>query len=128
MSWRWLRNYRLPISFIAFVAGLYFGITSGYWVVQRAGLISKNASFEYLTAWANAWNWWLLILGVILIFAGGWYFWDTLRKMREFEEYMESESRKKFKENIRELEEIAYKLGDRYMERLEEKKREWRIK
>ena len=128
MAKRWVRNHMLLIAFVLFVVGWYMSITSGYWVIQRAKMIGEDYRLEYLTAWADAWNWWLLITGVILIFVGGWYLYDISKKRRKFEEYINSESKKKFKENLRDLEEIAYKLGDRYIERFEEKKREWRIK
>ncbi len=128
MSWRKIRPFILPISIILFGAGLYWSITSGYWVLQRSEFIEKNDTFEYLTAWAGAWNWWFLTLGLILLFVGGWYSFDTIRKKREFEEYINSDSKKKFVQNLRDLEEIAYKLGPVYEERLEEKKREWKVK
>lgn len=128
MSWRKIRPYILPISIILFGAGLYWTITGGYWVLQRSEFIEKNDTFEYLTAWAGAWNWWFLTLGLILLFVGGWYSFDTIRKKREFEEYINSDSKKKFVQNLRDLEEIAYKLGPVYEERLEEKKREWKVK
>ena len=69
-----------------------------------------------------------MVLGLILVAVGGWYTFDTIRKRREFEEYINSESKRKFTQNLRELEEISYKLGERYESRLNEKKREWKIK
>ena len=128
MSWRNWRNYILQISILIFGVGWYLTITGGYWVLQRSGLYGKEYNFEYLTAWAGEWNWWFLILGLILLFVGGWYTIDTLRKMRKFEEYINSDSKKKFVNDLRELEDIAYKLGKKYEERLEEKKRKWKIK
>ncbi len=128
MSWKKLRAFILPISLVLFGIGGYLTITGGYYVLQRSGLYGKELDFENLTAWAGEWNWWFLILGIILLFAGGWYTIDTLRKIRKFEEYINSDSKKKFVSDLRELEEIAYKLGRKYEERLEEKKRKWRIK
>ncbi len=128
MAWKKLRPLILPISIVLFALGWYLSVTGGYWVLQRSGLFGKQHDFEYLTAWAANWNWWFLTLGIILIFAGGWYAIDTLRKIRKFEEYINSESKKKFVSDLRELEEIAYKLGRKYEERLEEKKRKWRVK
>ena len=128
MFWRKLRAFTLQISILLFGLGWYLSITGGYWVLQRSGLFGKESDFEYLTAWASDWNWWFLILGIFLIFVGGWYTFDTLRKIRKFERDINSESKKKFVSDLRELEEIAYKLGRKYEERLEEKKREWKIK
>lgn len=128
MALRKIREYMIFIGLLMLGSGLYFTITSGYWVLQRSEFIEKNYSLEQLTAWAGNWNWWLLTLGVILISVGGWLTYDTFKKKSEFEEYINTDSKKKFVQNLRDLEEIAYKLGPKYEERLAEKKREWRIK
>ncbi|NPA75325.1 MAG: DUF3198 domain-containing protein [Euryarchaeota archaeon] len=128
MSWRKLRGFILYISIALFALGLYWTITGGYWVLQRSDFFGKNEYLEQLTAWAGEWNFWFLALGLILLTAGAWYTVDTIKKRREFEKYINSDSKRKFTQNLRELEEIAYKLGDKYVERMEEKKREWKIK
>ncbi len=128
MSWRRIRPFILPVSIILLGAGIYWTLTGGYWVLQRSNFLDKNNTFEYLTAWAGEWNWWFLTLGLILLFVGGWYTVDTIRKKMKFEEYINSDSKKKFVQNLRDLEEIAYKLGPVYEERLEEKKKEWKVK
>lgn len=128
MSWRKAREFIPHISLILLVLGVYLAITSGYWVLQAAGFLNKNPSLDNLTSWAGAWNYWLLGIGLILIGVGGWYFFDTMRKRRKFEEYIHSESKREFVNNLRELEEIAYKLGEKYENRLEEMKKKWKVK
>ncbi len=128
MSWRKIRGFILHLSIAMLALGIYWTITGGYWVLQRSNFFGKNGTIEYLTAWASKWNYWFMVLGLILVAVGGWYTFDTIRKRREFEEYINSESKRKFTQNLRELEEISYKLGERYESRLNEKKREWKIK
>ena len=128
MSWSKMREYILHISLALFIWGLYWTITGGYWVLQSTGFIKKDPGMDYLTAWAGDWNYWFLIIGVFIAIAGGWYVFDTLRKRLKFEEYINSESKREFVSNLKELEEISYKLGEKYQNRLEEKKREWRVK
>ncbi len=128
MSWKKLREFILHISLFLFALGVYWTITGGYWVLHTTGFLEKNINLDNLTAWAGAWNYWFLGLGLILLGVGGWYAFDTIRKRREFEEYMASDSKREFVSNLREIEEIAYKLGEKYQNRLEEKKRKWRIK
>ncbi|AGB04637.1 Protein of unknown function (DUF3198) [Aciduliprofundum sp. MAR08-339] len=128
MSWSKLREYILHISLALFVIGIYLLITSGYWVLASTKFIQKDPGMDYLTAWAGNWNYWLLVLGIIFVIAGGWFTFDTLRKRLKFEEYIDSESKREFVNNLRELEEISYKLGKKYQERLEETKRKWRVK
>ncbi len=128
MSWSKFREYILHISILLLILGLYLVITSGYWVLNAIGFIGKDPGMDYLTTWAGDWNYWLLVLGIIFVIAGGWFTFDTLRKRLKFEEYIESESKRDFVNNLRELEEISYKLGEKYQKRLEEKKRKWRVK
>ncbi len=128
MSWKKLREFILHISLVLFALGIYMTVSGGYWVLQRSGLFGKVYTLEHLTSSLGEWNWWILVGGIILVIAGGWYSVDTIRKRREFEEYMESESKREFIKNLRELEELAYKLGEKYQKQLEEKKKEWKIK
>jgi len=128
MSWKKAREFIPHISLILFALGVYWTITGGYWVLQTTGFLNKNISMDTLSSWAGAWNYWFLGIGLILMGVGGWYFFDTIRKRRKFEEYIHSESKREFVNNLRELEEIAYKLGERYEKRLEEKKKKWKVK
>ena len=128
MSWKKLREYILYMSLVLFALGVYLTITGGYWVLHDTGFIGKEVNLENLTKWAGAWNYWFLGLGVILIIVGGWYTFDTLRKRRKFEEYINSESKREFVNNLRELEEITYKLGEKYEKILDEKKKKWKVK
>ncbi|HHE75781.1 MAG TPA: DUF3198 domain-containing protein [Candidatus Aciduliprofundum boonei] len=128
MSWKKAREFIPHISLILFALGVYWTITGGYWVLQTTGFLNKNISMDTLSSWAGAWNYWFLGIGLILMGVGGWYFFDTIRKRRKFEEYIHSESKREFVNNLRELEEIAYKLGERYENRLEEKKKKWKVK
>ncbi len=128
MNWRKLREYILLISIVLLAAGIYLTVTSGYWVLKDIGFISPNNGMDYLTQWAGDWNYWLLAVGIIFLISGGWYTVDTIRKREEFEEYMNSGSKREFVKHIKELEELAYKLGEKYQKRLEEQKRKWRVK
>ncbi len=128
MNWKKLREFILLISIVLFAAGIYLTVTSGYWVLNAIGFISSNDGMDYLTQWAGNWNYWLLALGLLILVVGGWYTIDTIRKRDKFEEYIESGSKREFVKHIKELEELAYKLGEKYQIRLEEKKRKWRVK
>lgn len=73
-------------------------------------------------------NWiiWVAFVGILLLFSGGWYFGDTIRKRREFNRLIETDSKAKFVRNQDRLEELAYfYLGSEYRKRVEAKKREF---
>ena len=128
MNWKKMREFILLISVIFFAVGIYLTVTSGYWVLNKIGFIGSNDGMDYLTQWAGNWNYWLLAVGLLLLFVGGWYTIDTIRKREKFEEYINSGSKREFVKHIKELEELAYKLGEKYQVRLYEHKRKWRVK
>lgn len=122
---RKVRENMIPISgsiFIVSAIGVF--ISSGY-------LFFSDILPESLKGICSApgnWNYWILLLSAFGLLIGGWYFYDTLKKRRKFEELMETNSRSKFMRNLSELEDIAWYLGRDYESRLEEKKRTLRVK
>lgn len=119
------RNYKLPISAVMLIAGMLLLFFSTYYLMfyrQQPDFV-KN-----ITEPLGNWNYWVFLLGLVLAAAGAWYIYDTLRKLREFFEYLHSDSKATFRNNLADLMYLAEHLGDRYVEMVEEKKREWKIK
>ena len=80
-------------------------------------------------AWIGAWIVWAAVLGPVLFFGGGWYFFDTIRKRREFGRLVETDSKAKFVRNQDRLAQLAYYyLGSEYTKRVEKKKAEFNLK
>lgn len=72
---------------------------------------------------------WVGILGFFGLLGGGYYFFDTIRKDREFNRLLSTNSKEVFVKNLKRIEELAYyDLPSAYERRLNEKKREFRIK
>ncbi len=66
--------------------------------------------------------------GPIILIAGGWYFFDNLRKRKEFKELMETTSKAKFIRNMDRAEFLAWKLTMDHQKQLMDKKKEFHIK
>jgi hypothetical protein len=122
---KWMREHALVLS------GTILGIS-------LAGLLI-SLSYFFLMSYVpdpvtgiieapGAWNYWIILLSSFGVIIGGWYFYDTKKKMKKFEELMETKSKSKFTRNLAELEDIAWHLGQDYEDRLTEKKRKLRIK
>jgi hypothetical protein len=78
--------------------------------------------------WIGDWKYWCLMVGIILIIAGGWYFFDNIRKRREFKELMEITSKKKFIQNLDRVEYLAWKLTPWHRIEVSKKKKKFHIK
>lgn len=76
-------------------------------------------------------NWmiWVALLGPLVLLGGGWYLVDTIRKRREFERLIETDSKAKLVRNQDRLERLAwYYLGSEYVRRVQKRKEELNIK
>ena len=76
-------------------------------------------------------NWmiWVSFLGFLALVGGGYYFIDTIRKEREFERLVSTNSKEIFVKNQKRIEELAYyHLPSAYEKRYHAKRKEFRIK
>jgi len=72
---------------------------------------------------------WEAFLGFLAVIAGGFYFVDTIRKEREFERLISTNSKELFVKNMKRIEELTYDhLPSAYERRFLDKKRDFRIR
>ncbi len=76
----------------------------------------------------GGWIVWFVVVGPVLVIVGGWYFGDTIRKKREFEELIDVHSKARFVRNQARLEELSWYLPSEYHRRIRERKRHWKIR
>jgi hypothetical protein len=76
----------------------------------------------------GAWYLWALLGGLLLMVGFGPWFHDMWQKKKAFDAYMAAESKAILMKNMEEVEELAYFLGRPAIRRLEQKKRELKIK
>ena len=122
---KWMREHALILS------GAILGISLVGLLISLSYFFLKTYVPDPVTGIVDApgaWNYWIILLSSFGVAIAGWYFYDTRKKMKKFEELMETNSKSKFTRNIAELEDIAWYLGGDYEERLIEKKRKLRIK
>lgn len=74
------------------------------------------------------WNLWLVIVGPLLLVTGGWYVFDRIASKREFAGYMEANSKAVFVKNRQRVEELAWKLGSTYREKVSLRLTEYKIR
>ena len=122
---RVLTTYTLYFSLVLLILGLIltaFGILGIFYSDYFDGSVKSVIDF------IGDWKYWYILIGPVLIIAGGWYFFDNIKKRREFKEFMETTSKKKFLRNMDRVEYLAWKLTPWHQRELSKKKREFKIK
>lgn len=79
------------------------------------------ANWQRVMDRVGPYNWWILILGVLFALVGIGYFWYLARSRKRFLELIETESKAIYLRNLKELEELSYRLGSKYVEEVREK-------
>src|SRR3989304_326083 len=96
-----------------------------------AGKLEEGCSGGFLKdvdRWSGEWIVWIAVAGPILLLSGGWYFIDTIRKRREFDRLIDTDSKAKFVRNQDRIEFLAWLLGSGYHKRAEANKTEFNLK
>jgi len=126
MSWKTsYRKNEFVISFIAIVLGIIMLL------IGLFGTFLSDYSPEPFTAIANVignWKWWFLVLGIILIFVFTIMIYLRIKRLEEFDDLFETESKSKFRKNVVRIEELAIKLGPEFEEKVIEKEEEFNLK
>jgi hypothetical protein len=122
---RFLTVYALYLSLIILLVGIvltFLGIL---------GIFYFESAPDFLKEIINSlgdWKLWCILLGPVLLIAGGYYFFDNLSKRREFKGLMETTSKQKFIKNLDRVEFLAWKLTPEHQRQLAKKKRKFHIK
>jgi len=125
-STRIVRELRLEISAMVFFAGILLTIFAvDHYLIRNPNL---PAFLQDIDNRLGEWNVWLAVLGPLLLLGGGYYFIDTIRKRREFDRLIETDSKAKFVRSQDRIEFLAWTLGKQYHSRSEQKKAEFNLK
>ncbi len=122
---RYLIKHQAILSILVFIVGLIL------LVIGLLDVVLSNYMPESVTDFTSSfggWTYWFLLLGAFAVLVFGWYLFDRYRKIKKFNELIESSSKSKFRRNIAEIETLALFLGKEYEEKVIEKEREYNIK
>ena len=122
---KFLREYSLELSSIIFMVGLIMTI----FVILRY-TVYEGAPYYIKDILDGIGNWivWMVVVGPILTIGGGWYFFDGIKKRREFTNLISTDSKAVFLRNLDRIEELAYYLTERHRQLFYDKKDEFKIK
>ena len=120
-----LRNYVLGISIIFVIIGLFIFLMGVIWY----GLKDLNLGFytDQIKSLED-WNFFLLILGFIVLGAGIWYLYSYLKNKKFLLEEIKTNKRSELIKKHRELKNIVRHLPSKYQKMLRDKEKELKIK
>ncbi|RLF57592.1 MAG: hypothetical protein DRN25_06270 [Thermoplasmata archaeon] len=112
------REIRFPLSLLIFVLGIIFFISSIAWLFFRETNLSLISD---LSRFFGDWNYYLIVVGIVLLFVGGWYSYDYIKKKRYLLEEIKTDRKSEFVKKKAELEGIVKSLPKKYERMLREK-------
>jgi hypothetical protein len=122
-----LTTYTLYFGLVLLIMGLILTIL-GILGMFYSGSDFLKGNVQGVIDLIGDWKYWCILVGPILVLAGGWYFFDNIKKRQEFKELMETTSKKKFLQNLDRVEYLAWKLTPWHRIELSKKKRKFNIK
>jgi hypothetical protein len=123
------RRFVIKITFIGFIVSLIFLILSGIGIFFGEHEFVLNNDF--LNNFYNGigdWNYWLFIIAITITVACGWIYGDLMLKLSKFNGLIKTTSKATFVRNQEEIETLAWKLGPKYMDIVDERKQKFRIR
>lgn len=126
---RFLTVYTLQLGFICLIIGIVLTILGvlGVFFYDLLKDQELNSIVDIVNS-VGDWIYWCILIGPVLIIAGGWYFFDNISKRREFKELINTTSKAKFIRNLDRIEFLAWKLTAEHQSKLAKKKRKLNIK
>jgi len=126
---RIFRELRLELAAMVFFGGIVLTMFAvNRYALGGAGGTILPGFLKDVDRWIGEWIVWIAVAGPILLLSGGWYFIDTIRKRREFDRLIDTDSKAKFVRNQDRIEFLAWLLGSGYHKRAEAKKTEFNLK
>lgn len=115
------REIRFPVSLLSLIIGILFFLSGIVW------LFLKKYNIPILTDLSNCfkeWNYYLLIIGLILSSIGGWYSYDYIKKRRYLIEEIKTGRKSELARKRGELEKLVKTMPRKYEEMLRNKEEE----
>ena len=110
--------------FLSAVSIVVFVIAFNNLLVGNKDLINAGLSF----AAAGPWIYWIFTVSFIGLIFFLYMYYKAVSNARKFNSIISGSSKQSFIKNIKELEELAYKLGPTFEKKLLEAKEKWNYK
>ncbi len=126
MAKSFTREYRFELSTVMLAAGIVVTFIGSIGVFLPR-LPDWLLAFEPAISGSGNWIYWYLVLGPLLLLAGGWWLYDSMRKIFSLRKYLKIDSKAKFVKSLDDIEYLAWVLPRKYEEQVLEKKRQFKM-
>ncbi len=123
------KKYAIALNLIGLIFGAVFTLLStiGIFFPEEDFVKNSDPLTEFFKVLGNYIYWLFMIaLGILLICA--WLFGDIILSKKKFDKLIVINSKAIFVRNQNEIEELAWKLGPKFVDLVIEKKKEFKIK
>lgn len=114
------REIRLPVSILLSMVGIFFTVSSIKWVFMKE---SQIGGIDELSGFFGDWNYYLIVIGPIILILGIWYTYDYIKKKNFLLEEIKTDRKSELVKRKSELEKIVKTLPRKYEDMLREKER-----
>ena len=129
MDFTFIKNHKFELSGIVLViAGILLFISTLGVFFPSEEFTTDSDSISGILDYLGNWDYWLFIVSAIVFALCLWIFFDFILKMRKFTNYLKTSSKSTFKKNNEDIQYLAWELGDKFIDRYEERKKELRIR
>lgn len=122
---QFLKERKLDISLLMVLCG---GAITFFSVMSLMATPSTASLWGQFHTDLQGWLYWLLLLGGAVLVGGGYYLFDHIKMRKELTQLLKITSKSKFIQNQDRIEELAWRLGPLYEDRVIKRKKELRVK
>ena len=125
------RNYVLLFSIIFVIVGLVVFLMGALWFGLRDMVTSGDLQLGFYTSLIkdlDDWNFYLLVVGFILLATGIWYLYSYLKNRKFVLEEIKTNKRSELLKKHNELKNIVRHLPSKYQKKLRDKEKELKIR
>ncbi len=126
MSWKTAyRQNEFEISIIAIIVGIFLLLIGLFGTFLSEYAVEP---FIAINDFIGPWKWWFLVVGILLIFIFTVTIYLRIKRLNEFDDLYDTESKSKFRKNVARIETLAIKLGPEFEEKVIEKEEEFNLR
>ena len=126
-----LRNYVLSFSIMFIIIGFILFLMGALWFGLRTMVTSGDLNLGFFTNLINDledWNFYLLVIGFILLGTGIWYLYSYLKNRKFLLDELKTNKRSELLKKHSELKNVVRHLPSKYQKMLKNKEKELKIK
>jgi hypothetical protein len=123
------RKNAMLITLIGFIISLIFLILSSLGMfLGDLDFVKNNEFLQNFFDLLGNWIYWLFIIAIMFMIACGWIFGDLVLKLSKFNKLIKTTSKATFVRNQEEIETLAWKLGPKFIDIVDERKHDFKIR